>query len=307
MLIWLTGNDAYKCDRVVSDHKTQLDPAWVGFNFHRYSVDNLEDAIAEGFAMPFGSPTKVLVVEGALKADHEPYIKKLVEAPAHAIIILRIALDARTKVGKLVKAKAKTMEFNLPSIWKQGALAKYIQQEATALGLRLNTAVADYLAEAIGEDSYRIHSELEKIALSRHLLQGGNTPHLGWVQQLVPNLKQNAIQIANAMRSHKHIEVLTLTNDVLARGEHPMKINAALLTMFRRWLVVASAHRISDEMLAARLNLANPKRLYYLRQEVVGLDVVWLQKCVIGLFEIECKLKRSLDEDGFVLALLALV
>lgn len=306
MLIWLTGNDLYKCDRVVAEHKNKLDPSWQAFNFHRYGVEELEIVAAEANTMPFGSPTKVLVVQGDLKADHEPYIKRLVDVPDYCVVILRVALDARTKVGKLVKSKAKVLEHNLPSIWKSGALARYIQQEATDLELRLSPPVADYLAEAIGEDSYRIHSELEKLSVSRHWTHGGNSPPLSWVQQLVPNLNHNAIALANAIRYHNHAEVLSLTSELLARGEHPMKINAALLTMFRRWLAVKTARAVHDDVLAQRLNLTNPKRLYYLRQEVAPLDVEWLRRGAITLFELECKLKRSLDEEGFTLALLAL-
>ncbi|HEY9610558.1 DNA polymerase III subunit delta [Allocoleopsis sp.] len=306
MLIWLTGNDAYKCDRVVAEHRSKLDPNWQAFNFHRYGVEELEQVVSEANTMPFGSTTKVLVVQGDLKSDHEAYIKQLVDVPDYCVVILRVVLDARTKVGKLVKSKAKVLDYNLPSIWKAGALSRYIQQEATDLELRLSNPVADYLAEAIGEDAYRIHSELEKLSLSRHLLRGGSNPHLSWVQELVPNLNQNAIALANAIRYHNHTEVLSLTSELLARGEHPLKINAALLTMFRRWLTVKTARVVSDEVLAQRLNLGNPKRLYYLRQEVAPLDVEWLRRGAIALFELECKLKRSLDEEGFTLALLAL-
>ena len=85
-----------------------------------------------------------------------------------------------------------------------------------------------------------------------------------------------------------------------------MKINAALLTMFRRWLIVCTARGVSDEVLAQRLNIGNPKRMYFLRQEVLGIDKKWMQFCVIALFEIECKLKRGMEEESFTLALLKL-
>jgi DNA polymerase-3 subunit delta len=307
MLIWLTGNDSYKCDRVILDHKSKLDPTWLLFNFHVFSTDvegELEQAAIESTTLPFGSPIKLLVVQGDLKPDHEFQIRRLVDAPDFSTIILRVSVDARTKVGKLIKSKATAKEYNLPSIWKQGALAMYIQQEAVPLGLRLTPQIADYLAEAIGEDSYRIHNELAKIALFADTK--GLIFSLNQVKELVPNLNQNAIQLATAIRQHKHAEVLELVSELLARGEHPMKINAALLTMFRRWLIVKTARSVSDEVLAKRLNLTNPKRLYYLRQETAGLEVGWLRNCAIALFEIECKLKRGLDEDSYKLALLAI-
>lgn len=300
MLILLTGNDDYKCDRFILEHKSKIDPTWLEFCFHRYDTIELELAATDATSISLIDSPKLLVIQGEIKAEHEPYIKAIAESTATAI--LRVTLDARTKVGKLIKSFAKCIDFSLPSIWKTGALAAYIQQEATDMGLPMPVAAANYLAEAIGENSYRIHNELEKIALFRN----GQGITLRQIKELVPNLGETAITLANAIRDKQHSEVLSLSGNLLNRGEHPMKINASLSTIFRRWLMVATTKDIADDALAKRLGLTNPKRLYYLRKEVAELESDWLTRAVISLFELECKLKRGLPEDQYQIELLGI-
>ena len=302
MIYWLTGNDYYKWDQVIEEHKSKLDSNFLAFNFHKYSVEDLESAATESISMPFGDQHKLLVIVGEIKAEHEPYIKTLVDCPDFSIIILRVTVDGRTKVGQLIKKNAKLLHYSLPSLWKQNDLAAYITQEAYEIGLSIPNPVALYLVEAIGEDSYRLHNELEKI----RLYKGDNKITLQQIKELVPNLNQNVIQLAEAIRLDEKAEVLSLANNLLDWGEHPLKITAALLTIFRRLLIVKTVSHVSDGELAKRCNLNNANRLYYLRQEANTIGEKRLIKIVVQLFEMECRLKFGLTEDQLINCLLAL-
>lgn len=75
------------------------------------------------------------------------------------------------------------------------------------------------------------------------------------------------------------------------------QFSATLITQFRTWLWVksalASATPLRDTELADCCGISNPKRLYYLRQEVSEISIQFLTRTVAELFSLENHLKQG--------------
>jgi DNA polymerase III subunit delta len=105
------------------------------------------------------------------------------------------------------------------------------------------------------------------------------------------------LQLAEAIKDGDVRLTVQVLHLLLARAEAPLVILATLLTQFRTWLWVKCALRDrtqrKDTEIAQLCGLGNPKRLYYLRQQLSRASVADLTKAVIGLFELETALKQG--------------
>jgi hypothetical protein len=82
---------------------------------------------------------------------------------------------------------------------------------------------------------------------------------------------------------------------LLARGEHPQAIVSTLITQFRTWLWVKSAIEggMKKDMDIAQLcGVGNPKRMYFLRQEVRTHSLVSLSQVLTKLLDLEIDLNK---------------
>ena len=76
------------------------------------------------------------------------------------------SLRTTKALQKLVKAgEAREQSFQLPAVWDRAGQVELVQRTARELGLQLEPTAAEALSEAIGSDSARLASELEKLAL----------------------------------------------------------------------------------------------------------------------------------------------
>ncbi|HBL10635.1 MAG TPA: hypothetical protein DD379_04350 [Cyanobacteria bacterium UBA11162] len=164
-------------------------------------------------------------------------MKKKYEYNWVSTLILITQFDARTRIGKLIKSATTVKEFNLTPSWKTNELTTKIQQQSQALGVNLPPSVAAYIANAIGSNSARTIKELEKLATCR----GNETLTFGEIKQLIPNLNSSTLELANAIKNRNALQISQLTQQLLSLGEHPLKITATLLTIFRTWLKLKAA------------------------------------------------------------------
>ncbi|MEB3289007.1 MAG: DNA polymerase III subunit delta, partial [Leptolyngbya sp.] len=94
---------------------------------------------------------------------------------------------------------------------------------------------------------------------------------------------------------------LGLAADLLNRNEPALRMVATLVSQFRLWLwlKVMEAERITSEAeIAAAAEIANPKRIYFLRQEIRGTTLAQLQRSLPLLLELESELKLGRDEQA---------
>ena len=73
--------------------------------------------------------------------------------------------DERLKSTKLLKKFAQFREFGLISPWKTDLLLKSVNDTAKSLGMKLTPKCAEFLVEAVGNDTRLLYNELGKLQL----------------------------------------------------------------------------------------------------------------------------------------------
>jgi DNA polymerase-3 subunit delta len=174
-----------------------------------------------------------------------------------------------------------------------------------AIGLSLNSNAIDYLAVAIGNNPARAESELHKLAT----LSSGANLTLNQVRSLVPSTTQNSLQLAVALRENNSKRAVYLLLDLLAIETFPLAICATLIAQFRTWLWVKAAivGGVKQDAEIARIcQIANPKRVYFLRKEVAAASLTSLSSAVSLLLDLEGSLKLGRKGDSMLPAILAI-
>ncbi len=295
------GDDTYTLNQELTKLKRSLNQTWQAFNCHAFSAMQLPEALMTAQTPPLGDTLRVVIIEqcqfhhfGAQQLAQLQTIPDLPETTA--LVFTAASIDKRLKVAKHLLKHGTLQEFALIPPWRTDLIADVIAHQAKAMSLILPKDVLLYLAEAIGNDTARLASELQKLAT---FAQGQRLTKQA-VQQLVPCQTQTSLQLAEAMRQGDVSRVLWLLHELLARAEVPLVIVATLLTQCRIWLWVKSAlsdrTRRSDTEIAQLCGLGNPKRLYYLRQEVATLSVSTLAQAVTELLALEVSLKQGEGE-----------
>jgi DNA polymerase-3 subunit delta len=142
-----------------------------------------------------------------------------------------------------------------------------------------------------------LYAELEK--LKTYAAQSEQPLGEKVVRELVTSNTTTSLQLANAIRTGKTSQTLTLLNDLFNRNEPPLKIIATLVTQFRTWLwvklMVVEGER-DINAIATAASVGNPKRVYVLQKEVRPLSLKKLQHTLPFLLDLEAALKQGNPE-----------
>ena len=299
MIIALIGDDDFNIKKRIASLLTELDPKWKDFNYHKFYGDtHLKSAINCALTPAFGDQKhKLVVVEDCHFGNWGEAALKLFELlpkipSSIKLVFVATNIDKRLKVSKALLKHAMLVELNLAPPWRTDVISDAIATQAKALKLTLNRECLDYLTEAIGNNSARAESELTKLAT----YSATQKLTLQDIQELVPSQNQNSLQLAEAMRKNDPHKAMAWLNELLARGEMPIVIVRTLQTQFRTWLWVKSAIASGmkqDLEIAKFCNLGNPKRVYFLKQEVAKCTVASLTTAQRTLLELEVALKQG--------------
>ncbi|MFM9100278.1 MAG: DNA polymerase III subunit delta, partial [Cyanobium sp.] len=212
---------------------------------------------------------------------------------------------------KLVKAgQASEQSFALPAIWDGAGQVELVARTARELGLQLEAAAAEALADAIGSDSARLASELEKLSV---FVAGAGQPAAitqAAVQALVGGQSTSALAVGDALLAGKPADAIALVDALLAANEPGLRIVASLTSQIRGWLWVALLDRKGENdvaVIARAAGIGNPKRIYVMRKQIRGKPPALFLRLLGQLLEVEADLKRGADpadafRDGFLLA-----
>ncbi len=311
MITLLVGDDQYAIRKKLTSFKSALDPAWTAFNYHRFPQSSLSDAIDCALTIAFGTlKAKLIVVEDCnFKQFDDKMLKTLSLLPqipdfSHLVFVAP-SIDKRLKVSKFLISHGLLLEFMLLPPWRTDLIAQSISAQAKSVKLLIDSNTVDYLALAIGNDSARAESELQKLAI----YGSGRRLTKAEVEALVPSQTQNSLQLALAIRENDCKKAMTLLDELLARAEFPLVICATLSTQFRTWLWVKAAIENGvklDSEIAKVCQIANPKRVYFLKKEVAETSELALTQAVTLLLELEVSLKRGAGADSMLPSILAI-
>lgn len=224
--------------------------------------------------------------------------------------------NGRLKSTKLLQGKAEVREFSPPSPWQTEQIAEQVRRAAKEVGVRLSRASGEFLVEAVGNNSRQLYNELEKLRLFAGATAGpaagpaagpvaGQTDaaplDLETVASLVTTSTQSSLQLASAIRMGDGAKALELVADLLGRNEPPLRIVATLIGQFRTWLwvrVMVDGGERDEKAIAQAAGIGNPKRIYFLRQDISSLSQGQLLQAMPLLLALESDLKLGREAQA---------
>jgi DNA polymerase III subunit delta len=307
------GEDDFALRQAIDHLRAKvLDPAWASFNYERIAPEEAE-AIIQGLnqAMtpPFGAGQRLIWLAETTLASQcdestlQELERTLPQIPDTSVLLLSSTKqpNGRLKIAKLLQKYAEFREFSPLPPWRTDALEQQVAQTAEQLGVRLTQEATETLAQAVGNQTRRLYNELEKL----RLFQGDRPEPLSALEvtSLVPTSTQNSLQLAAAIRVGDAEQALHLIGDLIARNEPPLRIVATLVGQFRTWLwvkLLASQGERDNTAIAQAAEIGNPKRVYFVQQEVRNLSLAQLQQTLPLLLELEYGLKLGADEQALL-------
>lgn len=306
-LYW--GNDEFAIAQAVAALRQRvLDAAWESFNFDKIASDQpdaLTQALNQAMTAPFGSSGRLVWLVNTTVCQRCPddqwaELERTLAALPETTTLLFTTLskpDSRLKSTKLLQKVAEVREFSLVDAWKTDQIAKNLRQTAQQAGVKLSDGAIELLVDAIGSDTRRLHTELEKL----RLYAGKSTRSLTEtdVANLVTATNQSVFKLGAAIRQGETAIALEMVADLLRQNEPALRIVSSLTGQFRTWLwikVMLAAGERDDSAIAQAAEIGNPKRLYFLKQEVYHLSLDALLQTLPLLLELEANLKRGADD-----------
>ncbi|MEA5570176.1 DNA polymerase III subunit delta [Calothrix sp. UHCC 0171] len=303
------GEDNYALEKAVVQLRDRiLDPLWNSFNYTSFTPEQpnaIIEALNQAMTPPFGAGGRLVWLTNTDICQKCPdnvlaeLQRTLPVIPESSYLLLTFANkpDERLKSTKLLKQFAQINTFPLISPWDKDALIRAVNQAAAAVEVKITPQSAEMLADAVGNDTRLLYNELEKIRL---YAQGSNKPQdVEVIQQLVRNTTQNSLQLATAIRTGDTAKALTLVAELLGASEPSLRIVATLIGQFRTWLwvkmMVESGEKNPQEI-AKAAEIGNPKRIYFLQQEIKSLSLTKLISTLPLLLELEVSLKQGAPE-----------
>ncbi|MFN9629812.1 MAG: DNA polymerase III subunit delta [Cyanobacteriota bacterium] len=284
--------------------ETTLDPAWAAMNLSRLDGqdgDQARRALEEARTPPLGAGGRVVVLQrspfcGACPPPLAEALEACLPAVAeqtHLVLVSGSKPDARLRTTKALRAVAEEKSFPLPASWDGAGQLELVRSTARELGLTLEGEAAEALALAIGSDSARLASELEKLQVF-----GGDRVTAAAVHALVGGRSSTALAVGEALLAARPAEAIALADALLTAGEPALRIVASLSSQIRGWLWVALLEAQGEQdvaTIAKAAGIGNPKRVYVLRKQIRGRSVDHLLSLLRQLLEAEAMLKRGTD------------
>lgn len=308
-LYW--GEDDYRLAQAVQALRDRvLDPNWSSFNYDKIEAEQ-PDAVIHGLnqAMTpsFGAGGRLVWFANTTLVQRcsEPLIGELerslaaLPATSHLLLTADHKPDGRSKVTKLLQKYAEIREFSTIPPWRTEQLLYRVQQAAQQVGVKLTVDSTELLAESVGNDTRRLFTELEKLRLFTATDNGAAVVDVGTIAALVPVTTQNSLQLAEAIRQGDAERSLSLIAELTGQDEPALRIVATLVKQFRTWLwvrLMVEAGERDERAIAQAAQVSNPRRIYFLQQEVQSLSASQLQQALPLLLDLEVSLKRGSDQ-----------
>lgn len=155
----------------------------------------------------------------------------------------------------------------------------------------------EVIAESVGNDTRLLYNEMEKLRLYG---AASNQPlDVDSVTKLVRNTTQNSLQLAAAIRNGDTFQALATLSDLINASEPGLRIVATLIGQFRTWLwvkIMMESGERNPQEIAKAAEIGNPKRIYFLQQEVKFLSVQQLISILPLLLDLEVSLKQGYSD-----------
>ncbi len=320
-LFW--GDDDFALTKAVTALKDKsLNADWASFNFERINADQPEGALAaltQAMTPPFGMGQRFIwLVEPPFLQQASDVVTQELERTLPQLLDSSVLVitgqkkpNGRLKSTKLLQKYAEVKEFSAIPPWKTDQITDKVRQAAKEVGVRLTRASGEFLVEAVGNNTRQLYNELEKLRLFGNGTVTGEQPSdrqtdaepldLETVAGLITTSTQSSLQLASAIRMGDTGKALELVADLLGRNEPALRIVATLVGQFRTWLwvrVMTEAGERDEKAIAQAAGVGNPKRIYFLRQEINGLSQPQLLQAMPVLLSLESEIKIGREAEA---------
>ncbi len=206
--------------------------------------------------------------------------------PETTVLVL---VDSAVAVGhallEALRPRARILAFPLP---EPRAVPAWIGARARKMGLRLEPRAAGLLADLVGNDTWALANELEKLAA----FGNGQPVTEADVRRLVAAASELAIwDLLDAIVEARPSAVVRLLHELLARGQNPSALLKAIETRYRRLAV-------AREMLDAGATASHIGS--QLGQRGYGLERLLDQASRQSISAIRAALARIVEADAAV-------
>ena len=222
--------------------------------------------------------------------DVDEFIK-YVNNPSDNILILSCRkLDGKKNVSKLVKEKFKIIDVNIN-------YQDYVKEKTK--GYKFSSSDIIYFLSLTTEDIDRINNELDKLLMYKLNDKVITKQDIDLI--VVKKIDDNIFDLIEAIIKKDKKRSLIIYNDIVSYGEEIFKILISLSNQIRLLLQVKILSNLDDLDIADKLNLKNPKQLYFLRQKILNYKkselVDYLYK--LSIMDEELKLGKSMEDIVF--------
>lgn len=302
------GEDDFAMHKAIVQLRDRLiDSQWLSFNYTSVVAEPnaITRALNEVMTPPFGTGSRLvwLVDTNICQQCSEDVLIELQRTlpiiPENSVLLLscRQKPDRRLKSTQLFQKYAEFREFSLIPPWKTAELLQRVQQAAAQVQVKLTPATAHLLAEYVGNNTRQLYNELEKL---RTFAADSNQPlDVDVIRELVSNNTQSSLQLAAAIKDGNSAKALTLVTELINCNEPALKIVATLIAQFRTWLwvkLLGETEKLDVNEIARVAEVSNPKRVYFLQQEVKQIRLHQLEVTLPLLLELEVSLKQGSEE-----------
>ena len=311
------GEDDFLLSKAVEALRAQhLDREWGLLNYIQIAPadkDNIANALVEIATAPLGEGGKIVHLPqssllGACPLEVIAELEKtLPNIPENNILLITSAKkpDERNKSVKLILQYAQLKTFPIIPQWESTKIVSQVKSFASSMGVKLTNDAVAALVEAVGNNSRQAWNELEKLKL-----YAGDAPiDAQIIKQLVANTFSSSLQLAAACRIGDPTLALKQLDRLLALNEPPLRIVATLATCFRTWLSAKACIEAGwkdDAAIAKFIELKNPKRLFFIKQEIRAASLIKLKKAMAILLELEVLLKSGGSAENLAIYIIEL-
>lgn len=235
MVFYFYGNNSYAINRQVDSIKqkylqTTGDSAdLLHLDLAEKGLDSLLENIG---ALPmFVSSRLIIATNISLAKPTEQQLSKLIEATPEStnLVLIDPNADKRTVVFKRLSKIKQAKEFKQLA---RPQLIKWVLKEANTTGLAMGDNEAQYLVDRGGEDQWKLHNDIQKLAG-----YGGKITKTTIDNLVSPSLDNTAFDLADALVTKDLGRVLNLYEQLLLGGQADPAILGAIIYQYRMILL----------------------------------------------------------------------
>ena len=285
-----------KIEEIVLNNKLSLS------NLITYDMEevNILDAIMDLDTYGFFNDTKVVHCKnanflGSGKSEIEHNIDALTKYinnpnPSNILIISCIKADGKKNIVKLIKDKFQTVDISCD-------LKAFVKDQTKGYDMKID--VINYFIESCGNDFIRIENELNKLLAFKLDEKKIIKEDIDLI--VIKKIDSNIFELIDAIISKNKSKSLLIYENMVNYGEDIFKIFVSLANQIRLIYQVKVLRNWSNDDIAAKLNLKNPKQVVAIRykidkyQEKELLDYLFK----LAIMDEELKTGKCIDKIAF--------